>query len=49
MAIEEWSRLRNMEEVSLERALSAFDMFVLGDKQGDFDEVWPILSYYKIG
>jgi F-box protein 21 len=39
LAIEEWSRLRNRQSVTLERALSAFDMFVLHERYGDFDEV----------
>jgi len=39
MAIKEWVRLKDGETVSLERALVAFDMFVLHGRQGDFDEV----------
>ena len=39
MAIPEWDRLRNGEDVSLEYALGAFDMFVLQTGQGDFDDV----------
>ncbi len=39
MAIKEWVRLKDGESVSLERALVAFDMFVLHGRQGDFDEV----------
>ncbi|MCJ1414554.1 hypothetical protein MMC32_000881 [Xylographa parallela] len=38
-AIEEWSRLQNQEDISLERALGAYDMFVLHDREGDFDEI----------
>lgn len=39
MAIREWVRLKDGESVSLERALVAFDMFVLHGRKGDFDEV----------
>ena len=39
MAIQQWVKLRNGESVSLERALAAFDMFVLHERQGDFVEV----------
>jgi len=39
MAIKEWADLADRAEVSLERALAAFDMFVLHDREGDFDEV----------
>ena len=39
MAIKEWSRLQNQEDISLERALGAYDMFVLHNREGDFDEV----------
>lgn len=39
MAIEEWSELQHRETVCLERALAAFDLFVLKDRQGDFEEV----------
>ena len=39
MAIEQWRKLRDGECSSLERALSAFDMFVLDDAVGDFNEV----------
>ena len=38
-AVEEWSSLQRGHEVSLERALAAFDMFVLQQRKGDFDEV----------
>ena len=39
MAIQEWSDLAEGKEVSLERALGAYDMFVLRGREGDFDEV----------
>ena len=39
MAIPEWKRLKDGEDVSLERALGAFDMFVLETGSGDFDDV----------
>ncbi|KAL8683068.1 MAG: hypothetical protein Q9186_000978 [Xanthomendoza sp. 1 TL-2023] len=38
-AIEEWVKLREGQPVSLERALAAFDQFVLHDWEGDLDEV----------
>ncbi|MCJ1398660.1 hypothetical protein MMC11_001861 [Xylographa trunciseda] len=40
MAIKEWLSLQKDEEnISLERALGAYDMFVLHDREGDFDEI----------
>lgn len=39
MAIQEWSTLRDGGVLPLERALTCFDMFVLGDREGDFDYV----------
>ena len=39
MAIEQWMELRNGHELDLERALTAFDMFVLHDGEGDFNDV----------
>ena len=39
MAIQEWSDLSQGKDVSLERALGAYDMFVLHDREGDYDEV----------
>lgn len=39
MAIKEWVKLKDGEAVPLERALAAFDMFVLHGRKGDFDEV----------
>ncbi len=39
MAIREWLKLKDGALVSLERALVAFDMFVLHGRKGDFNEV----------
>ena len=39
MAIKEWVKLNNDQSTSLERALAAFDMFVLEKRKGDFNEV----------
>ena len=39
MAIKEWVKLNNDQGTSLERALAAFDMFVLERRKGDFIEV----------
>ncbi|KAL9584845.1 MAG: hypothetical protein Q9212_001877 [Teloschistes hypoglaucus] len=39
MAIGEWTKIRDGQPVSFERALVAFDHFVLCDREGDFDEV----------
>ena len=39
MAIKEWSKFQGPESVSLEKALAAFDMFVLHDRTGDVEEV----------
>ena len=39
MAIEAWLAFRNGHGLDLEKALAAFDMFVLHDKRGDFIEV----------
>lgn len=45
MAIQEWSTLRNNGLLPLERALTCFDMFILGDREGDFDYVgWQSMS-----
>jgi F-box protein 21 len=38
-ALEEWWRLSKGDSVSLERALAAFDLFVLHDEYGDLQEV----------
>ncbi|KAL8973276.1 MAG: hypothetical protein Q9183_000076, partial [Haloplaca sp. 2 TL-2023] len=39
MAIEEWVKLRDGHPVPLERALAAFDHFVLHERKADFDEI----------
>lgn len=39
MALQEWSRLAAGQCASIENALVAFDMFVLHDREGDFDDV----------
>ncbi|KAJ9666541.1 hypothetical protein H2201_003464 [Coniosporium apollinis] len=39
MAIEEWEKLQKGQDVPLERALGAFDMFVLDTREGDFDNI----------
>jgi F-box protein 21 len=38
-ALEEWAKLGKGEEISLERALGSFDLFVLHDQHGDLLEV----------
>ena len=48
MAIKEWFRIRHGKEQSLERALGAFDMFILDDRRGDFDEVQAICLAYTM-
>ncbi len=39
MAIREWTKLNDGDVVPLERALAAFDMFVLHERDGDFHDV----------
>lgn len=39
MAIKEWMKLNDGDAVPLERALAAFDMFVLHERDGDFLDV----------
>ena len=39
MALKEWTKLNAGEAVPLERALAAFDMFVLHGRDGDFQDV----------
>ena len=39
MAIREWAKLSNGDTVPLERALAAFDMFVVHERDGDFHDV----------
>lgn len=41
MAIREWAKLNDGDVVPLERALTAFDMFVLHERDGDFHDVCP--------
>lgn len=38
-ALAEWRKVLHGEGVSLERALGAFDMFILHDQYGDLEEV----------
>lgn len=47
-AIEEWSRLIRGDQVSLERGLGAFDMFVLHDERGDLAEVSSLCLSFPI-
>ncbi|OJD13888.1 hypothetical protein AJ78_05709 [Emergomyces pasteurianus Ep9510] len=44
MAIPVWNRLRKSEDVSLEHALGAFDMFVLETGPGDFNDISACLE-----
>lgn len=44
MAVEEWMKLKDGSPVPLERALAAFDMFVLHNREGDFDDVTACLD-----
>lgn len=39
MAIKEWAKLGDGQSVPLERALAAFDQFILHDREGDLEEV----------
>ena len=39
MAIKEWIKLKEGQPVPLERAIAAFDMFVLHGRKGDFNDV----------
>lgn len=43
-AIEEWVKLREGQPVALERALAAFDQFVLHSREGDLEEVSKIYT-----
>lgn len=45
MAIREWVKLYNGDVVPLERALAAFDMFVLHERGGDFHDVATRLDH----
>ncbi|MCJ1356924.1 MAG: hypothetical protein MMC33_006920 [Icmadophila ericetorum] len=40
----EWAQLMQGKDVSLERALAAFDIFVLHDREGDFDDISACLD-----
>ncbi|KAL8656220.1 MAG: hypothetical protein Q9226_002733, partial [Calogaya cf. arnoldii] len=44
-AIKEWVKLREGQPVSLERALAAFDQFVLHDRDGDLEETSTRLDH----
>ncbi|KAI4180490.1 MAG: hypothetical protein L6R41_007212, partial [Letrouitia leprolyta] len=44
MAIQEWVRLKDGQPVPLEKALAAFDQFVLHDREGDLEEVSALLD-----
>ncbi|KAL8837373.1 MAG: hypothetical protein Q9170_002544 [Blastenia crenularia] len=44
IAIQEWMKLEEGQPVSLERALAAFDQFVLHDRKGDLEEVSALLD-----
>ncbi|KAL9129734.1 MAG: hypothetical protein Q9217_001892 [Psora testacea] len=39
VAIEQWEKVRRKEYVPLEKALGAFDMFVMHDAKGDIDDI----------
>ena len=39
MAIQEWAKLKDGVSVSLERALTAYNLLVLHDREEDFDDV----------
>ncbi|KAI9809639.1 MAG: hypothetical protein M1825_000071 [Sarcosagium campestre] len=39
MAIEVWSKVKMGEKCNLEQALAAFDMFLLHDRRGDFNDI----------
>ncbi|KAI9845954.1 MAG: hypothetical protein M1838_001503 [Thelocarpon superellum] len=38
-AVKVWQKIGSDSQLRLERTLTAYDMFVLGDREGDFDEV----------
>ena len=44
LAIEEWQRLRQGGDVPLERALGAYDMFVIGGRKGEMSDVMKELD-----
>jgi F-box protein 21 len=37
IAVQEWAKQKDGGSASLERALAAFDMFVLNGREGDFN------------
>jgi F-box protein 21 len=39
IALEQWWRLSRGDSIALDRALGAFDLFVLHDRPGDLHEV----------
>ncbi|KFY03431.1 hypothetical protein O988_01484 [Pseudogymnoascus sp. VKM F-3808] len=43
-ALDEWHRLSKGDDISLERALGCFDMFVLHDRNGDLCEISDMLD-----
>jgi hypothetical protein len=43
-ALEQWAQLGKGEDISLERALGSFDLFVLHDQHGDLLEAWHKLD-----
>lgn len=45
MAIQVWLDVKKGKKVRLEKVLTAFDMCILGDREGDFDEVCHLMSY----
>lgn len=49
MAIQQWVRLKDGQPVPLEKALAAFDQFVLHDREGDLEEVSSsCILYYPV-
>lgn len=47
MAVAEWAKLKDGDSIALERALAAYDMFVLHDRDGDFEDVHTRIRYGK--
>ncbi len=43
-ALDEWQKLRQEEEVTIERALGAFDMFFLHENRGDLAEISEMID-----
>lgn len=46
-AVREWAKVRDGQDVSLERALAAFDLFVLQDENEGFDGVGSHLKDHE--